>query len=301
MADMIVGNPPFDGRKLTSKSPDDERLDAIRRGRWIKYSQGELILEFMEGLARHPKVPRMPNLLLIGPSNNGKSMLMQRYERRHPRQDDPKKEVSEIPFLLIEAPPKPDEEALYLAILNKLHALFPDKVKAAYRADQAIALMRATNVRALAIDEFHNFLAGPLVKQRAYLNAIKHLGNHLQIPIICIGTKAAYYGIQTDDQIVNRFPVRRLPPWRDGAEFRTLLATFEESLLLRRRSNLAGDALAARVMTMSEGYLGEIAELLKLSAERAIQKGTEQIDEKTLKTVGFTSPSDRRNEAEKVY
>ena len=44
------------------------------------------------------------------------------------------------------------------------------------------------NVKMLIIDEIHHVLAGPLLKQRHFLNVIKYMGNELQIPIVAAGT-----------------------------------------------------------------------------------------------------------------
>ena len=31
----------------------------------------------------HPKRQRMPNLLIVGPTNNGKSMIIEKFKRMH--------------------------------------------------------------------------------------------------------------------------------------------------------------------------------------------------------------------------
>jgi len=55
--------------------PDAERIARIRAERWIGYSRAREALAKLEDLLTHPVRQRMPNLLLIGPTNNGKSML----------------------------------------------------------------------------------------------------------------------------------------------------------------------------------------------------------------------------------
>ena len=56
--------------------PDAERIARIRAERWIGYSRAREALAKLEELLTHPVRQRMPNLLLIGPTNNGKSMLI---------------------------------------------------------------------------------------------------------------------------------------------------------------------------------------------------------------------------------
>jgi Bacterial TniB protein len=56
----------------------------------------------------------------------------------------------------------------------------------------------AINVKMLIIDEIHHVFAGPLLKQRHFLNVIKYMGNELKIPIAAAGTHDAFNAIQID-------------------------------------------------------------------------------------------------------
>ncbi len=51
---------------------DAERIERIRSPRWIGYPRAKEILAKLEDLLIHPKSHRMPNLLIIGDTNNGK-------------------------------------------------------------------------------------------------------------------------------------------------------------------------------------------------------------------------------------
>ena len=50
----------------------------IRADRWIGYDCAEAALTAMEDLLNFPKRTRMPNLLLVGPTNNGKTMIVEK-------------------------------------------------------------------------------------------------------------------------------------------------------------------------------------------------------------------------------
>lgn len=52
---------------------DSERIDFIRSARWIGYNRAKEIFVQLEDLLTFPKRPRMPNLLIVGESNNGKT------------------------------------------------------------------------------------------------------------------------------------------------------------------------------------------------------------------------------------
>ena len=68
-----------------------------------------------------------------------------------------------------------------------------------------LQVLKRLNVRILIIDEVHNLLAGTTAIQREFLNLLRFLGNQLKIPIVCVGTREAYFAIRSDDQLENRF------------------------------------------------------------------------------------------------
>ncbi|MGH9067410.1 MAG: TniB family NTP-binding protein, partial [Acidimicrobiales bacterium] len=61
--------------QVLARLSDGERLERIRADRWIGYPRALEALARLEALYRWPTKQRMPNLLLVGPTNNGKSMI----------------------------------------------------------------------------------------------------------------------------------------------------------------------------------------------------------------------------------
>jgi len=61
------------------------RIRRIRTDRWIGYARAEAVLAALEDLRSFPKRTRMPNLLLVGPSNNGKTMIVEKFRSEHLR------------------------------------------------------------------------------------------------------------------------------------------------------------------------------------------------------------------------
>jgi Bacterial TniB protein len=59
------------------------RIRRIRTDRWIGYARAEAVLAALEDLLSFPKRMRMPNLLLVGPTNNGKTMVVEKFRRTH--------------------------------------------------------------------------------------------------------------------------------------------------------------------------------------------------------------------------
>lgn len=276
--------------------PDQERIAYIRSPRWIGYPRAQEILTQLENLLTHPKAHRMPNLLIVGDTNNGKTMLVRRFCNQHKPNDNPEGEAAKVPVLFVQAPPVPDEGRFYNAILELLFAPYKPGDRADRKQFQAIKLLRTVGLRMLVIDEIHHLLAGSMTKQKAFLNVIKYLGNELEVPIVGVGTRDAFRAIQTDLQLSNRFDQALLPRWANNEMFLRLLATFERSIPLRHPSNLIDGALADKIYSMSEGYLGEISRVLESAAVRAVETGLERIDKRLLDGIGWISPSDRRKE-----
>lgn len=54
----------------------EERILHISADRWIAYPRALNALRNLEALQAWPTKQRMPNLLLIGPTNDGKSMIV---------------------------------------------------------------------------------------------------------------------------------------------------------------------------------------------------------------------------------
>lgn len=280
--------------------PDAERIERIRSPRWIGYPRAKMALGKLEDMLIHPKTHRTPNLLIVGETNNGKTMLINRFRKDHPASDNPNGEGISVPVLVIQAPPVPDEGRFYNTILEALFAPYKQNDRVDKKQFQAIKLMRYVGLRMLIIDEIHHILAGNLNKQRAFLNVIKYLGNELQVPIVGVGTRDAFRAIQTDPQLANRFDPFILPLWQVDEEFQRLLMSFERMLPLKKPSNLHETGLAAKIHSMTEGHIGEISRLLELAAVRAIEKGKECIDGKLLESLGWVGPSERKRQMEKV-
>jgi hypothetical protein len=235
----------------------------------------------------------------VGPTNNGKTMIVEEFRRAHPpvAASATPDGVAVVPVLKVQMPPGPDEPRFFGGILEEL--AFPHTLsdRASKRQETALRLVRQTSVQLLVIDEVHNLLSGSRVQQRRLLNLLRWLGNELQIPLVAVGTAEALHAIQSDDQLAYRFEPVKLPPWRNGPEYRQLLSTLEALLPLRKPSELAKPALAGKILSAGEGILGEIISIVTRAAVRAIASGSEAITAQVIEDTGFISPSQRRRVA----
>lgn len=257
---------------------DIERIRFMDAPRWIEYGTATTILDTLKRLLEIPKRPRMPNLLIVGESNNGKTTLVGIFRDAHGQGyvNDDSEPVK--PVIVAEAPPSADEKGLYISLLERFHAPYRPSAPTSALRYQTIHLFRLCHVRMLIIDEFHSMLTGTAFKQREVMNALKLMCNELAIPIVGVGTREAVTVLHTDTQHAKRFEVVPLPLWQPNREFQVLLDAFEQVLPLKKPSGLQRPELAKELHAVSEGNLGDLHRLLVVCASEAINSGAEQID-----------------------
>lgn len=286
------------GTQLIALLSDEERINRILSEKWIGYTRAKETLKKMEELLIHPKTHRMPNMLLVAPTNNGKTILLSKFFDTHkPIITEATTHLS-IPVVYVQAPPKPEEKMFYINILQALNAphRVTDKVLQLYQ--QVMHVLRKVEVKILIIDEIHHILAGPYIQQRVFLNVIKCLANELQIVIVGAGIKDALSAVNTDKQLANRFEPAILPRWKMDEEYMRLLTSFEALLPLKNASNLAHESIALKILSMSEGTIGEISTILKKASVYAIRNKKECIDLQTLAKIEYVPPSNRQRQYE---
>lgn len=289
-----------DTAKLKAVLEQKERIEHILKPKWIGYPTAQSILDQLEDLLNHPKQSRMPNLLIVGETNNGKTRLIEQFRQNHPADPNLDGDAIKVPVLYVQAPPSPDERGLY----NNILSLLFQRLKAAESTDQkrqrVISVLKQIDLGVIVIDEIHHLLAGPLLKQRNFLNVIKYLGNELCVPIVGVGTADAFRAIQIDPQIQNRFVPVVIPKWNLNTDFARLLVSFERILPLRQPSKLSEKTMATKLLYLSGGTIGELSQLLNKAAIWALKNNQENIDLEALEKCGFVRPSDRKAMASKL-
>ncbi len=280
-----------------ARLPAEERLQRIRSDRWIGYPRALEALARLEALYEWPTKQRMPNLLLVGPTNNGKSMIIEKFRRRHLPTSGPDEE--QVPVLVVQMPSDPSVPRFYAGLLGALGAPLRPRQRVGELERSALGLLRRVGVRMLVIDELHNVLAGRDAARREFLNLLRFLGNELRVPLAGVGTKDAYLAIRSDDQLENRFEPLTLPLWAEGPEVLSLLASFASSFPLRNPSPIADPDMSRYLLARSEGTIGELTRLLTEAAVAAVDSGEEAINHRSLTLAAYTGPSERRRQFER--
>ena len=117
--------------------PDEERIQHLRADRWIGYTKARSALQRLEELFNWPSKLRMPNLLIIGPTNNGKSMIIEKFKRDHlwtAVREDIDHEV--IPVVVVQTPSEPAVARFYAMLLASIGAPIRPKARIAELEEQ---------------------------------------------------------------------------------------------------------------------------------------------------------------------
>lgn len=281
-------------QELVLNSTDQERIKAIKTFKWIGYTKAKLLLDKMNDFIHYPTNHRMPNILLVGDSNNGKTALLHRFQKMNEAFYDEELMKAQCPVLIVQAPPEPDERRFYNAILTKVFAPTKTSERIDSRQNRVMHILKNLGVKVLVIDEIHHVLAGTPTKQRVFLNVLKYISNELSIPLVIAGTKLAFNAIQSDQQLSNRFEPNILNRWSNDNEYKRLLLSFERILPLKKESGLIKDSISNKILSMSDGLIGEVSKIIELSAIEAINKGTERITIDILDHINFIPPTKRK-------
>jgi len=230
----------------------EERVRRIRADRWIDYPLAREALAKLEELIAFPPRARMPNLLIVGASGMGKTMIVEKFARDHPGYYDAANGLKRIPVVVVQMVSGPDEARFYKRLLAAIGAPEPLRPTLGLLESVALRLLGETKPGMLVIDEVHSLQAGTVREQARFLNMLRFLGNELRIPLVCVGTQAARNALRADDQLVRRFEAFALPPWRHDDDFAGLIGSLMRSLPLRRES-VFGDLARQRVVEATGG------------------------------------------------
>ena len=271
-----------------------KRIEYALTSRFITYDGIQEIFDGFTDILNYPDDHRPPNAILISKTNNGKTALLQEFQRIN--------DVKKIPgvgpqlkVLHVQAPNAPDESRLYTNILKALNAPVNGSDIVSNKLLQVERAFKSLGLKVLILDELHNVANATATKQRKFLTDLKFLCNEFKLSLICAGTQAAYDVLSYDAQVASRFERYDLPTWQaKPKEFVAFLKKYETMLPLKHSSGFNEDKkLIGHIFKLGEGTLGEYVRILKYSAREAIRSGEERITIDVINKIKFTPPSKR--------
>ncbi len=267
---------------------DVQRIACIDRDLWIGYGRAQQAHQRLDRILRSERRMRPDNLLIVGPSNNGKTAIARRFLSLHIVPEDPEAERATIPVALVQAPNGPRIPPLLSNILQALGREPTHRYSIAQLRQETYRAMQDVGLRLLLIDDLHNISGsgtGPILVE------LRSIGSVTGVSLGCFATKDIAQIFRRDEQLANRFELLTLPRWQlEDPDYPKLLAAFAQLLPLRRPSRLTDPDLAQFILTEAGGLIGGVANLLRQAAVEAIRTSHECIDRSMLARASCTLP-----------
>lgn len=288
------------GAHLTEKTraylatPGENRILNNWESIWIGHSDAKMVHARLDLMLRTPPSDRPKNLLVFGESNVGKSTILKRWAKAVNDKAAVAAETADpetmgdwavLPVVRVQTPPKGDEGRLYDNILRAMGYPLPISYSPSAKCQTVLKLLANNQTKIVMLDEFHNALSGRF-DQRLHFNVvIKNLTNEAGIPLVVAGVETVELVFRKEDQLHRRFSRIELKAWRDNEDWRKLLRSFERLIPLKHPSVLADPVMATTLYEVSSGRIGDLSDVLKEAAIRAILSGEERITPAMIQAV----------------
>ncbi len=256
----------------------EARVAHIRAERWVQHAAADRVLGYLQEAFTQPRRERMENILLIGESGMGKTMLIRKFERQTTPGFDDGAGVQQLPVIVMLMPPQPTEAAFFTQLLKAMNAPSASHFTRGFPArEAALRLLRQLGTRVVVIDELNSVLSGTPRQQRVFLQLLRFLSNELRLAFVGVGVPEARHALLSDSQLRSRFTDVELPPWALGDDLKDFVTRLTWSLPLRKPSPVDSPKLRRLLVDRTGGITLGLCKVLERAAIKAIQDGTERI------------------------
>ncbi len=276
----------------------EARIAHIRSERWVQNPTADRLLGYLHEALDQPRRERMENVLLVGESGMGKTMLIRKFERQTMPAFDDAAGVQRRPVVVMLMPHQPTETQFFDQLLQAMNAPSPSYFsRSASVRDPAVRLLRELGTRLVVIDELNSVLAGTPRQQRTFLQLLRFLSNKLRLAFVGVGVPEARHALLSDSQLRSRFSDIELPPWSLGDELRDFVTRLTWSLPLREPSPVDSPKLRRLLVDRTGGITLGLCKAFERAAITAIRSGHERIDAASFEDTeiwrGVASPGRR--------
>lgn len=257
-----------------------KKVEYIQKTLWIGYTSIQNIEERMNEILLHPRIGRMPNMLILGRPNSGKSTALRRFAFKNRADVDEEGLLLKAPvlgFLMPEAP----TEILFADALLRTVGIIPKRSEN-YRdlIGQVYNILKNLECKILLIDEIHHLASGAPKQQERLMNLMKNISTLFAISFIAAGTDVAKNIFNSDEQWNSRFRQYVIPLWNDDDDFKALLWAFERLLPFEERSMLP--EMSGYILNRTNRTIGDIYGLLSAASILSIKNGEKSISKKSI-------------------
>lgn len=223
-------------------------------------------------------------LLIFGPSGVGKSTVLKTYASHFPILVKGSQTI--IPVLKVTCPSSATANGLVSAMFDAMGFPVPSRGDLAEKTIKLAKLMRMYQVEVMLLDEFHHaYYSRSLAEFRQLIDTVKNIMNDTQVASVLAGLDEINQVISTNEQLARRHSEKmeistfQLNDEEDFKEFRAVLKSYEENLLIPPEIPLYEANLARRFLIASDGNFGYVRRLLEKSVEIAAIAEMQQMNQ----------------------
>ncbi|HEU0153151.1 MAG TPA: TniB family NTP-binding protein [Arenimonas sp.] len=274
---------------------EEARLAWFQTEFWIKYDRADAIIRALSDLVLKPRRDRMAGYVVTADTNNGKSRIAKRILDANPMQVMEGEEARfRLPVVLHEMLPGPTESAMLDNILDQLGVPYRSTDPVQEKRRVVILSLQAAETKLLMIDEIQRMLGARREARLVLLDAIRYIASQVPLPIAAFSTPRGTAALASSDELINRLRALPLPPWPLDKDFQSLLASFELRLPLTKPSKLSAPSFASLIHALTEGYIGEVYDLLEFALREALVAKLPCLPIEFVRALPWAAPSDRK-------
>ncbi len=274
---------PIDLIKIHARKPEDNPLRA-EEDRFLSFHLGDVILNHrrfdhaMAAIAKlhHAQVTHKcgGGLLIYGPSGMGKTTITREYAKHFLAYTDGHQTV--VPVLVVTCPSSATASGLMSAIFSALNYPIPSRSDIADKTLKVIKLLKMFKVELLVLDEFnHAYYSRSLADFRQLIDTLKVVISETRVASVLVGLSEGEQVIATNEQLARRhsesieISLFDLNDEEDFKEFRAILRTYQEALIIPVETPLFEANLARRFLIASDGNLDYLRRVIEKSVQLA--------------------------------
>jgi DNA polymerase III delta prime subunit len=246
-------------------------------------------------------------LIVSGAPGLGKTTTVTQIGKLHTarrqQQEHPAGRPGNIPVVYVTVPPACGPKAMIAEFAEFLNLPTTGRTSHSAMLNSVSTVMARLRVELVIVDEIHNLNVNYRMSADAS-DALKQLSEKCAATFIYAGVNVESCGLldgARGQQIASRFELHRASPFSNRSqtkrsEWEAVLLGMEETLYLTRQKE--GDILkhSGDLFAATGGSIGQLADMLHLSALKAIDDGTERLTgtrhRRVPKTVTKQTPSE---------
>jgi hypothetical protein len=282
---------------------DERRLDYHAR---LGVIQTPMLAEVLQAgrllaMLNREAVSARRGLILSGPAGTGKTTAVTQLGKRHEildrRRHPHALPRARIPVVYVTVPPAATPRMLAAELARFLGLPLTARANITDIIEAACGVLTDCRTTLVLVDEIHN-LQLHTRNGAEVSDTLKYLSERIPATFVYAGIDVERAGLFTGtrgQQIAGRFTMITARPFPYGAQWRSIVATFDTALLLHRHAPGTLASLDKYLHDRTAGMIGSLSHLVRAAALQAIITGTEKITRTALEPIALDHAAEQQH------